>query len=133
MERSISIVEKVEEASALLVHVELQDFASDSMLEEWREQILSASTGAFAETFGLRFEDVELEVDLYQGSLWVKIKPKLRTVLLILNLYNAGHKAAETGPHDWEMLKARIEYVVTQTTGGQAHVVDDASAHPPRR
>lgn len=117
--RQVSFLQLLEEATAIYIRVEIDDPASEENLQEWRNQIEDEAKKIFAEEFGISYEEVDLEVKLWEGSLWAKIKAKLPTLLLILSLYNTGHDTFENISQDYNRVADRIRTQVEQTTQGR--------------
>jgi hypothetical protein len=120
----VDVVNLIEEMAAIYVHVEVGDDRSPDILAQWREEIEMQVKALCIETFGLQTDLVEIEVVLFEGSLWAKIKPKLVTIGLILSLYNGVHSAPDNLLSDWEKFAHRAGAVVEQVTKGTVNRVE---------
>lgn len=62
--------------------------------------------------FGLEIEEVSLEVYLWEGSFWAKVKPGLETFGLILGLYVGMHDASAHLKHDFKRASSAVAHIV---------------------
>ena len=69
-----------------------------------------------AKAFGFPNESFDIDVEIIEGSIWVKIKLGLQTLALIMTLYGGAHQAAKFIPGDLKWLREQfIEEVQSQT------------------
>jgi len=120
----VDLLQVLEEAAAIYVYLDLDEPVSSETLDEWKDQIETVAKSVMAEEFGLDAEQIELEVELLEGSLWAKVKPKLQTIALILSLYNGVHNAAERLPQDYEMVSEKIAVAAEQITHGTVKSIE---------
>jgi hypothetical protein len=105
-------------------------YAHVQNLEIWKSHIEEGAKSVFAEEFNVSLEQIELEIEFREGSLWAKIKPKLRTIVLILSLYNNVDNAAEKLPKQLDIVGDRVAKVVQQVTDGRNASVDGCWKRP---
>lgn len=94
----------------------------------WSNRIEDEVQSVFVETFGLKPEDVQLEVFAWEGSLWAKIQPKLTTFAFILSLYVGLHDASEYLKKDFQRVSKAVVQVVESVTEGQVTEVKEFPA-----
>jgi len=121
---NVDVVQLFEEVAAIYVHAELGESISWEIREKWRDQIKEEAKRLFVEEFGLDAEQIKLEVELLEGSLWAKIKPKLATIGLILSLYNGVHKAPENFQKDYEYVSKQMAVLVEKVTHGTVNSIE---------
>jgi hypothetical protein len=120
----VDLLQVLTEAAAIYVHIDLDKPVSSELIEEWKSQIEDGAKTIFAEEFGINRELIELEVELSEGSIWVKIKASTTTLVLILSLYNGIHKAAETLPRDYEIVAGQVAVLAEKVTDGVTNSIE---------
>ncbi len=120
----VDMVDLIEEMAAIYVHVEVEDDLTPETLAQWREEIEMRVKAFCLETFHLRSDEVEIEVALFEGSLWAKIKPRLATIGLILSLYNGVHNAPANLMNDWEKFAHGTGAIAEKVTKGTVDRID---------
>ncbi|HEX3146011.1 MAG TPA: hypothetical protein VHQ64_18705 [Pyrinomonadaceae bacterium] len=120
----VDLLEVLEEAAAIYIHIDLDDPVSSEVLDDWKNQIAVVARFTFAKEFGIPANQIELEVELLEGSLWAKIKPSLQTIVLILGLYNGVHNAAEKLPRDYEIVSEEVAEAVQTITNRTIKSID---------
>lgn len=94
-------------------HSEFQLTIDNSNL--WRKEIIEAAGDIFEKRFGI---PVDLEVVIQHGSIWVKVKPKLEALALILTIYIGLHQAPRYFADDvswcWEKLTPMVTKIITR-------------------
>ena len=113
----------LEEAAAIYVHIGLDEPVSNASLAEWESEIKAAAKSIFAEEFRLPLENVNLEVELLPGSLWIKIKPTLLTIVLILGLYNGVHSSIDNLQADYAKVSEKTAIVASEISRGTIHSI----------
>jgi hypothetical protein len=117
-EMQVDIVALIEEMAAIYFHVELDNNPPPETLARWRQDIETDALLVCGEVFNLDPDILELEVVLLEGSLWVKLKPKLATIGLILSLYNGVHNLPQNVMSDYERFAQGAKTVVEKVIGG---------------
>ena len=122
----IDIVDLIEEIAAIYVHAEVEDGLTPELLAQWREEIEIQVKAYCVESFDLSFDQVEIEIVLFEGSIWTKIKPKLATIGLILSLYNGVHSAPANLINDWQKFAHGTGEIVEKVTNGAVDRIEGA-------